>query len=145
MIIDERARHDLHGKLETVLGDEAHTLMALLPSSGTEPATRADLDHQSALLRGEMAELRTEMAELRTELKTEMAELRTELKTEMAELRTEFKTDMANLTVEFKGGLASMQASLTREVAASMRTMILANVGTMLTGVGLAFTAAQLG
>jgi hypothetical protein len=45
MAVDERARHQLHGKLEAALGpEEAATLMAHLPpTSWPDLATRSDL------------------------------------------------------------------------------------------------------
>lgn len=45
MAIDERARHELHRKLEEVLGaEEAATLMAHLPPVGwADVATKQDL------------------------------------------------------------------------------------------------------
>jgi hypothetical protein len=47
MAIDERSRHQLHVKLEEVLGpEEASTLMAHLPPVGwADVATKRDLDH----------------------------------------------------------------------------------------------------
>ncbi len=46
MALDERARHELHRKLEEVLGaDEASTLMEMLPPVGwADVATKRDLD-----------------------------------------------------------------------------------------------------
>ncbi|HJP65680.1 MAG TPA: hypothetical protein VKA30_05175 [Actinomycetota bacterium] len=46
MALDERARHDLHAKLEQVLGpNEAGTLMSYLPPVGwADVATKRDLD-----------------------------------------------------------------------------------------------------
>ena len=46
MALDERARHELHRKLEEVLGaDQAGTLMEMLPPVGwADVATKRDLD-----------------------------------------------------------------------------------------------------
>ena len=46
MALDERARHELHRKLEEVLGaDQANTLMEMLPPVGwADVATKRDLD-----------------------------------------------------------------------------------------------------
>lgn len=46
MVVDERAGHELHAKLEEVLGaDEAATLMSHLPPVGwADVATKRDLD-----------------------------------------------------------------------------------------------------
>lgn len=59
MAIDERARHQLHRKLEQVLGaDEAATLMAHLPPVGwADVATK----HDVILLKQDLAQLREYM------------------------------------------------------------------------------------
>jgi len=59
MAIDERARHELHRKLEEVLGaDEAATLMAHLPPVGwADVATK----HDVILLKGDLAQLEERM------------------------------------------------------------------------------------
>lgn len=45
MAVDERRRHQLYEALAGLLGAEATaTMMELLPPSGTEVATRADID-----------------------------------------------------------------------------------------------------
>lgn len=46
MALDERARHELHRKLEELLGaDQASTLMEMLPPVGwADVATKRDLD-----------------------------------------------------------------------------------------------------
>jgi len=51
MVIDEGARHRLHGRLEQVLGsEEAGTLMAHLPPVGwADVATKRDLDSLAEL------------------------------------------------------------------------------------------------
>lgn len=82
MTIDEQHRHDLHSRLDDVLGPkEATTLMQHLPPVGwADVATRQDLDHLAVLLR---SDIRVASVELRDELRGEMAELRDD----MAELR----------------------------------------------------------
>jgi len=69
MALDERARHQLHRKLEEVLGaEQASTLMEMLPPVGwADVATKRDLD----ALRSEMS-LRFEALEhrLRAEIAT---------------------------------------------------------------------------
>ena len=56
MAIDERARHQLYLRLEEQLGAEAaSTLMEHLPPTGwADVATKRDLDHLEAVLRGEI-------------------------------------------------------------------------------------------
>ena len=82
MAVDERARHDLHGRLDDVLGrEEATTLMSLLPPVGwADVATKHDLDS------------------LRIELRAEIGQLRGELRGEIGQLRGEFHRDLAALT-----------------------------------------------
>jgi hypothetical protein len=73
MALDERARRQLHARLEAVLGpEEAMILMEHLPPLGwSEVATSRDLEAVRVALSGELggqiAELRGEIAELRGE------------------------------------------------------------------------------
>lgn len=62
MAVDERSRHELYRKLETVLGpDEAATLMEHLPPVGwADVATQRDV----ILLREDLAQLRGSLFEL---------------------------------------------------------------------------------
>ena len=62
MAVDERARHELHGRLDDVLGrEEATTLMSLLPPVGwADVATKHDLDSLRIELRAEIGQLRGE-------------------------------------------------------------------------------------
>jgi hypothetical protein len=82
MAVDERARHELHGRLDDVLGrEEATTLMSLLPPVGwADVATKHDLDS------------------LRIELRAEIGQLRGELRGEIGQLRGEFHRDLDVLT-----------------------------------------------
>jgi hypothetical protein len=82
MAVDERARHELHGRLDDVLGrEEATTLMSLLPPVGwADVATKHDVDS------------------LRIELRAEIGQLRGELRGEIGQLRGEFHRDLAALT-----------------------------------------------
>lgn len=56
MVVDERARHELHTRLAQVLGtDEVTTLMSYLPPVGwAEVATRRDLDILETRLRADV-------------------------------------------------------------------------------------------
>ena len=82
MAVDERARHELHGRLDDVLGrEEATTLMSLPPPVGwADIATKHDLDS------------------LRSELRAEIGQLRGELRGEIGQLRGEFHRDLGVLT-----------------------------------------------
>lgn len=75
MALDERARHELHRKLEEVLGtDQASTLMEMLPPVGwADVATKRDLDalESNLSLRSEASEHRLR-AEIATSARTAM-------------------------------------------------------------------------
>lgn len=73
MSISEQARHQLHSRLEQVLGpDEAATLISYLPPVGWQDvATKRDLDAAVSTLRGEISGLRGELsAEVRTQTRS---------------------------------------------------------------------------
>ena len=75
MAVDERARHQLHSKLEQVLGpDEAQTLMAHLPPVGwADVATKRDLDQLTTIWRTELQATKSEiLATLRHEFHSEV-------------------------------------------------------------------------
>jgi hypothetical protein len=85
MTVDERKRHALYRRLETLLGDDhADTVMELLPPVGwADVATRHDLQALEARMatRLEAVEARLEAVEVRLEARVEtgFAELRAEL------------------------------------------------------------------
>ena len=59
MAIDERRRHEMYLAFEELVGPEvATTMMEHLPPVGwADVATKRDLEHMAALLRGDMARL----------------------------------------------------------------------------------------
>ena len=126
-------RHALYEHARDSWGAEtAETLMDLLPPVPDNLATKTDLAVVAA-------ELHTDMADLRTELRTDMADLRTELRTEMADLRTELRTESAALRTE----MGELRADVAERLADQTRTLMIAMITTMLSGVGLAFAAAH--
>ena len=88
MAISEQERHQLHARLEKVLGsEEASTLMAHLPPIGwADVATKSDLASLERVIR---ADLRTEIAGLRTEI----ADLRTEFHVAFGAFRDDLHAD----------------------------------------------------
>ena len=132
MSTNDKARLELHRRLESVLGaGEASTLMSHLPPvTWDQVATQDDLRAVEANLRAEISVsasgLRAEMAELRSEVRTGMADLRTEVRTglagvrtEMADLRTEISDAIVRQTrwmLGFALALTSVTITVTRLV-----------------------------
>ena len=114
MSTNDKARLELHRRLDSVLGaEEASTLMSHLPPvtwdqvatkedlRALEANLRAEISVSASGLRTEMADLRTEMAHLRTDLRTELAGVRSE----MADLRTGVHTGVAGLRTEISDAI----------------------------------------
>jgi hypothetical protein len=149
MSVDDASRRLLHERAAVAFGPEAAAvLMDHLPPAGwSDLARRGDVEHETALLRGELAalgaELRGEMAALGGELRGEMAALGAELRGEMAALRTELRGEMAALRTELRGEMAGLRtelgADLSAAVAAQTRWMV-----TVLTVLGALFTTATI-
>ena len=132
MSTNDKARLELHRRLDSVLGaEEASTLMSHLPPvtwdqvatkddlRALEANLRAEISVSASGLRTEMADLRTEMADLRTEVRTELAGVRTE----MAHLRTDLRTEISDAITRqtrwmlgFALALTSVMITVTRLV-----------------------------
>ncbi len=122
----EEDRRGLYDELAGAIGpDSAGVLMELLPRSpSSELVTRTDMQANTIMLRGEMAQLRAD-------LRTEMAELRADLRNEMAELRTDLRTEMADLRAEVTGEMAAQMGALRLDVAKWLWTAWASNLAVM--------------
>ena len=132
MSTNDKARLELHRRLDSVLGaEEASTLMSHLPPvtwdqvatkedlRGLEANLRAEISVSASGLRTEMADLRTEMADLRTEVRTELAAVRTEMAHLHTDLRTEISDAITRQTrwmLGFALALTSIMITVTRLV-----------------------------
>ena len=98
MSIDERARHQLHARLDELLGPEpAGTLMSYLPPVGwADVATKRDLD---ALEHRFEATLYRELGTLRSEIATSLDGIRSDM---AAQTRT-YVFSMAGLVLTVAG------------------------------------------
>ena len=123
MSTNDKARLELHRRLDSVLGaEEASTLMSHLPPvTWDQVATKENLRALEANLRAEISVsasgLRTEMADLRTEVRTELAGVRTEMAHLRADLRTEISDAITRQTrwmLGFALALTSVMITVTR-------------------------------
>ena len=117
MALEERARHELFLRLEQVLGGEqAETLMELLPPVGwADVATKRDLD----------------ALEERMNLRFELVDQR-------------FEVLENKLLAAFRGELLTAVTAQSNIISAQTRTLVMANIGAVLSTAALAFGAAKL-
>lgn len=117
MALDERARHELFLRLEQILGrNPAETLMEMMPPVGwADVATKRDLD----------------ALEQRVDLRFEA-------------LDQKFETLEHKLLAAFRGELLSAVTAQTNIISAQTRTLVLANLGAVLSTAALAFGAAKV-
>jgi len=135
MALDERSRHALYIRLETVLGAaEATTLMEHLPPTGwADVTTKRDLDHLEAITRADadrlQAVLRGEFEQLQHGLHHELARVETDLRADITRVETNMLT---------------MKSELAAAMVGQTRTLLFSTAGLMCTLAALAFGAARL-
>jgi hypothetical protein len=120
MALDERARHELFLRLEQVLGPEsAETLMEMMPPVGwADVATKRDLD----------------ALEERMNLRFEVVDQR-------------FDALKHELLAAFRGELLAQSNLIigqSQQITAQTRTLLVANIGTVVSLAALAFGIAKL-
>ena len=124
MVLDERARHELFLRLEQVLGPErAETLMEMMPPVGwAEVATKRDLGalEERMNLRFDLMEQRVGMLDQR------------------------FEASENKLLAAFRGELLAAVTAQSNLISAQTRTLVMANLGAVLSVAALAFGAARL-
>jgi hypothetical protein len=120
MVLDERARHELFLRLEELLGPErAATLMEMMPPVGwADVATKRDLD----------------ALEERMGYRFELVDRRFEA------LDQRFEASEHKLMAAFRGEMLAQTNAITSQT----RTLLLANVGTVLSLAALAFGITRL-
>ena len=127
MALDERARHELFLRLEQALGPKsAETLMELLPPVGwADVATKRDLDALE-----ERMNLRFDLVDQRFDLVDQRFEA----------LDQRFETSEHKLLAAFRGELLVQSNVITGQ----MRTLVIANVGSVVSIAALAFGVSKL-
>jgi hypothetical protein len=115
--LDERARHELFLRLEAALGPQsAETLMEMLPPVGwADVATKRDLD----------------ALEERMSVRFERVDQR-------------FETLENKVVAAFRAELLATVGAQSSLMSAQTRTLVMANIGTMVSVAALAFGAARL-
>lgn len=131
MALDERARHELFLRLEQALGPEsAETLMELLPPVGwADVATKRDLDalEERLNLRFDLVDRRAKAIDQRFEMLGQRLDQR-------------FEASEHKLLAAFRGELLAQSNAINSQ----MKTLIFANVGTVISMAALAFGVAKL-
>ena len=117
MALDERARHELFLRLEQVLGPEsAETLMEMMPPVGwADVTTKRDLD----------------ALEERMNLRFELVD-------------HGFDGSEQRLLAAFRGELLAAVTAQSHVISGQTRTMVMANLGAVMSVAALAFGAARL-
>jgi hypothetical protein len=134
--VDERARHELHTRLEEAIGPEAaETLMELVPPVGwADVATKRDVDSVAVATKRDLDSL---AATTKRDLDSLAATTKRDLDSVAAVLRSEMREMEARLTAHFEAGLHQQTRTL-------LRTMLATVIGSMGIMSGIGFGAAHL-
>ena len=145
MVLDERARHELFLRLEEVLGpDSAETLMEMMPPVGwADVATKRDLDalEERMNLRFELMDQRFGTLDQRFETMDQRFGL---LDQRFGMLDQRFEATENKLLAAFRGELLAAVTAQSNVISAQTKTLVMANLGAMLSMAALAFGAAKL-
>ncbi len=125
MAVDERSRHQLHTKLEQILGpEEASTLMAHLPPVGwADVATKRDLD------------------QWRVSTKSDLDQLRVATKRDLDQLTTMWRAELQATKSEI---LATLRHEFHSEIHSAVRALMVFMSAQTVAVAGIAFAAARL-
>ena len=138
MALDERARHELFLRLEQALGPEsAETLMEMMPPVGwADVATKRDLDalEERMNLRFELVDQRFVSLDQRFGMMDQRFEM----------LDQRFEASEHKLLAAFRGELLAAVTAQSNLISAQTRTLVIANLGAVLSVAALAFGAAKL-
>ena len=138
MALDERARHELFLRLEQALGPEsAETLMEMMPPVGwADVATKRDLDalEERMNLRFELVDQRFVSLDQRFGMMDQRFEM----------LDQRFEASEHKLLAAFRGELLAAVTAQSNLISAQTRTLVMANLGAVLSVAALAFGAAKL-
>jgi hypothetical protein len=148
MVLDERARHELFLRLAAALGPEsAETLMEMLPPVGwADVATKRDLDalEDRMNLRFELLDQRFEMVDQRFEMVDQRFEAINQrfetMEQRFGSLDGQIGSLEHKLIATFRGELLAQSNVITGQ----MRTLVMANIGTVLSVAALTFGAVKL-
>ncbi|MGH8897615.1 MAG: hypothetical protein ACRDZ4_11465 [Egibacteraceae bacterium] len=141
MVVGERARHELFGQLEDVLGAEhAVTLMEHLPPVGwADVATKHDLSAEIGLVRCDLAALKERLDlridGLRRELGAEIGSVRLELGAEIGSVRQELGAEIGSVRSDMNAMkqeiIALLRAELSSGLTAQTKTLMFAVLGAL--------------
>ena len=146
MAVEERQRHELHARLDQVLGpEEASTLMSYLPPVGwADVATKRDLDNFANQLRIEFRDaIHDEVGALRRDFNARIDGVHGELDARLDKLDDNLNGRIDKLDDRIDK-LDARIDKLDEQLAANLRVLLFSMLGAIFTTASLAFGAAHL-